>query len=53
MRIGIFSDIHANRLALDAALARCVALCVDKLVILGDIVGYGAEPEAAVARLWR
>lgn len=51
MRIGILSDIHANHLALEAALARCDALGVDRLVILGDIVGYGAEPEAAVARV--
>lgn len=42
MRIALFSDIHANREAFEAALG--AAAGVDRFVILGDIVGYGADP---------
>jgi putative phosphoesterase len=44
MRIGIFSDTHANLEALTAVLGAFEAEAVDKLVCLGDTVGYGAEP---------
>lgn len=46
MKIAILADIHGNYDALEA-----VALHlndVDSLVVLGDIVGYGAEPERCV-----
>ena len=49
MRIAVLSDIHANRLALDAVLAD--AGQVDAIWQLGDIVGYGPEPDAVVERL--
>jgi diadenosine tetraphosphatase ApaH/serine/threonine PP2A family protein phosphatase len=42
MRILIIADIHANFFALSAALA--AAPPHDTLVCLGDIVGYGAQP---------
>lgn len=45
MRIAIVSDIHANREAFSACLAASEAAGRDRLVILGDIVGYGADPE--------
>jgi predicted phosphodiesterase len=45
MLLGIISDLHANELALDAVLAACRSLDVERLVILGDIVGYGPDPE--------
>lgn len=44
MRIAILSDIHANREALEAVLAVVRRLEPDRLVLLGDIVGYGPEP---------
>ena len=44
MRLGIISDVHANELALEASLAALERLDVDRLVILGDIVGYAANP---------
>ena len=44
MRIAILSDIHANREAFTACLTATEAAGADRLVILGDIVGYGAEP---------
>ncbi len=49
MRIAVLSDIHSNLAALDAVLA--AAGPVDGIWQLGDIVGYGPEPDAVVARL--
>jgi diadenosine tetraphosphatase ApaH/serine/threonine PP2A family protein phosphatase len=49
MRIAVLSDIHANIAALDAVLAH--AGRVDAIWHLGDVVGYGPEPDAVVARL--
>ena len=43
MRIGVFSDIHANWQALDAVLEDCPA--VDETICLGDVVGYGGDPK--------
>ncbi|MFP4026526.1 MAG: metallophosphoesterase family protein [Candidatus Brocadiia bacterium] len=42
--IAIISDIHANREALTVVLAEILALNPEKVICLGDIVGYGAEP---------
>jgi diadenosine tetraphosphatase ApaH/serine/threonine PP2A family protein phosphatase len=44
MKFGIFSDTHANLEALNAVLGAFQADGVDKLVCLGDTVGYGANP---------
>lgn len=44
MRIGIFSDTHANVEALTAVLGALRKEGVDKHVCLGDTVGYGANP---------
>jgi putative phosphoesterase len=44
MKIGIFSDTHANLEALTAVLEAFGNESVDKLVCLGDTVGYGANP---------
>jgi diadenosine tetraphosphatase ApaH/serine/threonine PP2A family protein phosphatase len=49
MRIAVISDIHANLPALEAVLAAAGA--VDAVWHLGDLVGYGPEPDAVVARL--
>jgi predicted phosphodiesterase len=51
MRLGILADIHANREALEACLARLEKEDIDRLVILGDIVGYGADPSYCVDRV--
>jgi diadenosine tetraphosphatase ApaH/serine/threonine PP2A family protein phosphatase len=51
MRLGILSDIHANREALAAVLADLAGREVDGLCILGDIVGYGPDPEWCVERV--
>ena len=44
MRIGILTDIHGNREAFSACLAHARLLSVDRLILLGDYVGYGADP---------
>lgn len=44
MRIALFSDIHSNLQALEAVLADIKDQSVDRLVCLGDIVGYAANP---------
>lgn len=49
MRVAVLSDIHSNLVALDAVLAH--AGTVDAVWHLGDVVGYGPEPDGVVARL--
>jgi diadenosine tetraphosphatase ApaH/serine/threonine PP2A family protein phosphatase len=44
MRLGIFSDVHANIEALTAVMEKLRHEGVDKLFCLGDVVGYGASP---------
>jgi predicted phosphodiesterase len=48
MRYLILSDIHANSEALSAVLNRVRRKRWDKVVFLGDLVGYGANPNQAV-----
>lgn len=49
MKIGIISDIHANKVALDAVLKDMKE--VDKLICCGDIVGYGPRPKQCVEKV--
>jgi diadenosine tetraphosphatase ApaH/serine/threonine PP2A family protein phosphatase len=51
MRYLVLTDIHANLEALDACLADARARRYDTTLILGDLVGYGADPNAVVARV--
>ena len=51
MRIAVISDIHSNLEALGAVLDRAGDEGADTTYVLGDIVGYGADPDAVVARL--
>jgi len=51
MRIGIFSDTHANVEALTAVLAAYESQAIDKYVCLGDTVGYGASPNECCDRI--
>jgi diadenosine tetraphosphatase ApaH/serine/threonine PP2A family protein phosphatase len=48
MIVALLADIHANREALEACLAHARLQRADRFVFLGDIVGYGADPQAAV-----
>jgi diadenosine tetraphosphatase ApaH/serine/threonine PP2A family protein phosphatase len=50
VRYALLSDIHGNLEALDAVLAH-VAPRADAVLVLGDIVGYGADPAACLERV--
>jgi diadenosine tetraphosphatase ApaH/serine/threonine PP2A family protein phosphatase len=49
LRAAVLSDIHSNRHALEAVLADVEETAVDEIWCLGDMVGYGAEPDACTA----
>jgi diadenosine tetraphosphatase ApaH/serine/threonine PP2A family protein phosphatase len=54
MRIAVLTDLHANREATEAVLAAVRALAPDRIMVLGDVVGYGPDPvftTETVARL--
>lgn len=51
MRYGILSDIHGNLEALEAVLERLEAAGASQYLCLGDIVGYGADPDACCSRV--
>jgi diadenosine tetraphosphatase ApaH/serine/threonine PP2A family protein phosphatase len=53
MLIALLADIHANREALTACLADAEGAKVDRYVFLGDLVGYGADPDWVVDRVAR
>jgi diadenosine tetraphosphatase ApaH/serine/threonine PP2A family protein phosphatase len=44
VRIAILSDVHSNFEALTAVFEHCKLLGIDEYVCLGDVVGYGADP---------
>lgn len=48
MRYALVSDIHANLEALEAVLAAIDRERVDRILCLGDVVGYGASPNECV-----
>ncbi|HEY2151698.1 MAG TPA: metallophosphoesterase family protein [Vicinamibacterales bacterium] len=48
MRYLVLTDIHANLEALDACVADARARSFDATLILGDLVGYGGDPNAVV-----
>ncbi len=51
MRYLILSDVHANIDALESVLAAAPPAAWDRAVVLGDLVGYGAEPNAVIERI--
>jgi diadenosine tetraphosphatase ApaH/serine/threonine PP2A family protein phosphatase len=53
MRIALMTDLHANRLAFEACLDHARSLHMDRLVFLGDYIGYGPEPNEVVERVMR
>jgi predicted phosphodiesterase len=48
MKVAVISDIHANRHAFEATLEAIAASDAAELWCLGDLVGYGAEPDACI-----
>ncbi len=53
MRLALLTDVHSNTEALGAVLADVRKRNVDALIHLGDVVGYGAEPNECCAILRR
>ena len=51
MRYAIVSDIHSNLEALEAVLESARGERIDRYLSTGDIVGYGADPEACLRRI--
>ena len=49
MRYLLISDVHANIEALEATLS--AAGSYDRVLVLGDLVGYGADPNAVIDRV--
>jgi predicted phosphodiesterase len=49
MKVAVTSDIHGNRQAFEAVLEAVAASDAAELWCLGDLVGYGADPDACVA----
>jgi diadenosine tetraphosphatase ApaH/serine/threonine PP2A family protein phosphatase len=52
-RFALISDVHSNLEALTAVLAEIDRLGVRDIHCLGDVVGYGAEPEACTELVMR
>ncbi|HEX3317920.1 MAG TPA: metallophosphoesterase family protein [Solirubrobacteraceae bacterium] len=50
MRVAIVSDIHGNQQAFEAVLEDLAGVEHDAIWCLGDLVGYGAAPDACVER---
>lgn len=48
MRIALLTDIHGNREALEACLTDARRIGVEQFVFLGDLVGYGPDPQWVV-----
>jgi predicted phosphodiesterase len=51
MRVAVLSDIHGNIHGLEAVLQALGDEAVDELWCLGDVVGYGARPNACCAAI--
>ncbi|MBS1817829.1 MAG: metallophosphoesterase family protein [Acidobacteria bacterium] len=51
MRYLVISDLHANIEALDTCLQDAARRGYDRTVVLGDVVGYGPDPNAVVERV--
>jgi diadenosine tetraphosphatase ApaH/serine/threonine PP2A family protein phosphatase len=51
LRYFVISDVHANLEALEAVLEAGRELSYDKTLILGDLVGYGADPNKVIDRI--
>jgi len=51
MRYLVLTDIHANLEALDTCIADARKRRYDQALVLGDIVGYGADPNAVIERV--
>lgn len=53
MRLAVISDIHGNLEAFEAVLSDIDRSDIDRIVSLGDNIGYGPDPEAVIRLLRR
>ncbi|MBI3374915.1 MAG: metallophosphoesterase [Betaproteobacteria bacterium] len=51
MKTALFADVHSNLEALQACLAHAERSGAEEFVFLGDLVGYGADPDACIERI--
>src|SRR6187549_1972174 len=51
MRYLVISDIHANLEAFETVMAAAAPLNYEQILVLGDLVGYGADPNAICDRV--
>jgi predicted phosphodiesterase len=51
LKLGFIADIHSNVEALDAVLSVLEKENVDRTICLGDVVGYGPDPNACVEKI--
>ena len=51
MRYLVLSDIHANLEALETVIEAAAEIPHERVLVLGDLVGYGADPNAVVERI--
>ncbi|WP_341675872.1 metallophosphoesterase family protein [Niveibacterium sp. SC-1] len=51
MKLALLADLHANIEALDACIAHARGQGATGFVVLGDLVGYGADPGAVIERV--
>ena len=51
MRYLVISDIHANLQAYETVMAHAAPLNYERILVLGDLVGYGADPNIVCERV--
>jgi diadenosine tetraphosphatase ApaH/serine/threonine PP2A family protein phosphatase len=51
LRYLVLADVHANMEALEACLSDAQARGYDRTLVLGDLVGYGPDPNETIARV--
>lgn len=51
MKIAVLSDIHGNLEALDAVWSDALRLGAERFICLGDLIGYGPDPQAVTSKL--
>ena len=51
MRYGVFADVHSNLEAWEVVARALSGERIDRYICVGDIVGYGADPEECINRV--
>jgi putative phosphoesterase len=51
VKLGLISDVHGDRVALELAWAHLTVLGAERIVCAGDVVGYGPLPDRVAALL--